>query len=93
MTQRATRPRSWALSCAGDPIEVPATQEITLDPCDEQVPGTLWIAVKHIEVCCVPRTAQCPPDEDEPADVFAAIRVGDLLRGWHVGRVTLRGAH
>jgi hypothetical protein len=55
-----------ALSCAGDPIEVPATQEITLDPCGEEVPDTLWIAVKHIDTCCVPRAAQCPPDEDEP---------------------------
>ncbi len=58
--------KGMALSCAGDPIEVPATQEITLDPCGEQVPDTLWIAVKHIETCCVPRAAQCPPDEDEP---------------------------
>lgn len=58
--------KGMALSCAGDPIEVAATQEITLDPCGEQVPSTLWIAVKHIETCCVPRTVQCPPDEDEP---------------------------
>lgn len=58
--------KGMALSCAGDPIEVPATQEITLDPCGEEAPDTLWIAVKHIETCCAPRAALCPPDEDEP---------------------------
>jgi hypothetical protein len=69
-----------ALSCAGDPIEVPATQEITLDPCGEQVPTQLWVAVKHIEVCCVPRTAQCPPDEDEPPSTCTRDRDGFELR-------------
>ena len=69
-----------ALSCEGDPIEVPGTQEIMLDPCDEQVPDTLWIAVKHIEVCCVPRTAQCPPDEDEPPTACTRDRDGFELR-------------
>lgn len=58
--------KGMALSCAGDPIEVPATQEIMLDPCSEEIPDTLWIAVKHIETFCEPRAALCPPDEDEP---------------------------
>jgi hypothetical protein len=58
--------KGMALSCAGDPIEVPVAQEITLDTCGEEIPDTLWIAVKHIETCCVPRAALCPPDDDEP---------------------------
>jgi hypothetical protein len=65
-----------ALSCAGDPIEVPADQTVQVDSCGNPVPGTLWFAVRHIETCCVPRTAQCPPDDDEPPSTCTRERDG-----------------
>lgn len=65
-----------ALSCAGDPIEVPSDQSVVIDSCGTQVPETLWIAVRHIETCCVPRTAQCPPDDDEPPSTCTRERDG-----------------
>ncbi|HEV8334461.1 MAG TPA: hypothetical protein VGQ22_23770 [Steroidobacteraceae bacterium] len=69
-----------ALSCAGDPIEVPGPQEIVIDPCDVELPCALWFAVKHTETCCVPRTAQCPPDEDEPPSTSTRERDGFEIR-------------
>lgn len=69
-----------ALSCAGDPIEVPGEQEVVIDPCDTELPCALWFAVKHIETCCVPRTAQCPPDEDEPPSTCTRDRDGFEIR-------------
>ncbi|MFL9977616.1 hypothetical protein [Paraburkholderia graminis] len=52
-----------ALNCAGDPIEVSASQ-LEIDTCGKKPPCFLWVAVRHIEGCCVPRTAQCSPDDD-----------------------------
>lgn len=65
-----------ALSCEGDPIEVPSDQSVVIDSCGTRVPETLWIAVRHIETCCVPRTAQCPPDDDEPPSTCTRERDG-----------------
>lgn len=58
--------RGIGLNCIGDPIEVPAAQEVVIDSCDTPLPYRLWFALRHVDACCVPRTAQCPPDEDEP---------------------------
>ena len=65
-----------ALGCVGDPIEVPSDQSVLVDSCAKPVPDTLWIAVRHVETCCVPRTAQCPPDDDEPPSTCTRERDG-----------------
>src|SRR5262245_8113492 len=65
-----------ALNCVGDPIEVPADQSVLVDSCANPVPDTLWIAVRLAETCCVPRTAQCPPDDDEPPSTCTRERDG-----------------
>ena len=69
-----------ALSCAGDPVEVLGPQEIVIDSCETELPCALWFAVRHTETCCVPRTAQCPPDEGEPPCNYTRDRDGFEIR-------------
>ncbi len=69
-----------ALNCVGDPIEVPGGQEVVIDTCETPLPCRMWFAVKHIEACCVPRSAQCPPDEVEPPSNCTRERDGFEIR-------------
>jgi hypothetical protein len=68
-----------ALSCEGDPIEVSAS-EVKIDTCENELPCFLWFAVRHIESSCVPRTAQCSPDEEEPTPASTRERDGFEIR-------------
>jgi hypothetical protein len=68
-----------ALSCAGDPIEVPKSQ-IKIDTCENDLPCFLWFAVRHVESGCGPRVAQCSPDDDEQPPACTRERDGYELR-------------
>jgi hypothetical protein len=65
-----------ALSCIGDPIELPKPQTIDIDECRFTVGNELWIGLRQNEKCCAPRTAVCSPDEDEPPSVCTRERDG-----------------
>jgi hypothetical protein len=65
-----------ALSCIGDPIELPTVQTIEIDVCKVTVGNELWIGLKQNEKCCAPRTAICSPDDDEPPSVCTRERDG-----------------
>lgn len=71
--------KGMALSCAGDPIEVSASQ-IEIDTCKNELPCFLWVAVRHIESCCVPRTAECSPDDEDAASACTRERDGFEIR-------------
>lgn len=68
-----------ALSCAGDPIEVSASQ-IEIDTCKNELPCFLWVAVRHIESCCVPRTAECSADDEDAPSACTRERDGFEIR-------------
>lgn len=65
-----------ALSCIGDPIELPKPQTIEIDECKFTVGDELWIGLRQNEKCCAPRTAVCSPDEDDPPSVCTRERDG-----------------
>jgi hypothetical protein len=58
-----------ALDCEGDPIHVPKTTTITIDPeCDiDSLADPLFVVLRGFEKCCAPRAAVCSSDEDEVA--------------------------
>jgi hypothetical protein len=60
-----------ALDCEGDPVHVPKTTTITIDPtCDiDSLADRLWVVLRGFEKCCAPRAAVCSSDEDEVASV------------------------
>ena len=59
-----------ALNGCGDPIHVPANQEIPIDPtCGEKIPAGMWVSLCRTEKCCAPRSAVCGCEEEDSADV------------------------
>ena len=68
--------KGLALTCIGDPVELPKAQTIEIDVCKFTVGDELWIGLKQNEKCCAPRTAICSPDEDEPPSVCTRERDG-----------------
>lgn len=54
-----------ALDCDGDPVHVPKTTTITVDPGCETLEGPLWVILRGFEKCCVPRPSVCASDDDE----------------------------
>lgn len=69
------------LDCAGDPVYVPKTQRFAIDEkCEKQPTGTLWVVLCRTEKCCAPRTAPCPPDNDEAPATCTRERDGFEIR-------------
>lgn len=55
-----------ALSCSGDPIEVPDGATVWLDKeCHPDMGKTLWVKLCGTVKCCAPRTSMCESDDDE----------------------------
>ena len=55
-----------ALSCSGDPIEVPNEVTVQLNPdCQPNMDGPLWVVLCGTVKCCAPRTSMCETDDDE----------------------------
>lgn len=55
-----------ALSCSGDPIEVPNDVTVQLNPdCEPNMDGPLWVVLCGTVKCCAPRTSMCETDDDE----------------------------
>lgn len=55
-----------ALSCSGDPIEVPNSVDIWVDlQCHPGVSKSLWVELCGTTKCCAPRTSMCESDDDE----------------------------
>jgi hypothetical protein len=69
-----------ALDCRGDPVYVPERQDITIDPCDTDLPDKLWVVLRRFDKCCAPRTPVCSPDDDEMAAVCTKVRDGYEIR-------------
>src|ERR1700754_407170 len=78
-----------ALDCCGDPVQVPEGQKITVDPsCGAELPGELWVLIRHTDKCCAPRQTVCSgEDEDSPSactrerDGFEIRLVAELPEG------------
>ena len=59
-----------ALNGSGDPIHVPTSQDIPIDPtCGEKIPPAMWVLLCRAEKCCAPRSAVCGCEEEDSADV------------------------
>jgi hypothetical protein len=69
-----------ALDCCGDPVYVPDPQDITIDPCDTDLPDELWVVLRRFDKCCAPRTAMCSPDDEEMPSVCTRVRDGYEIR-------------
>jgi len=55
-----------ALSCTGDPIEVPNPVPVLIDKdCHPDMAETLWVRLCGTTKCCAPRTSMCESDDDE----------------------------
>ena len=55
-----------ALSCSGDPIEVPSDISVLLDrECHPDMSDKLWVVLCGTVKCCAPRTSMCETDDDE----------------------------
>jgi hypothetical protein len=75
----ATIGKGVALSCMGDPIEIPTAFPITYDAKCDPLPHYLWVVVCYRDVCCGPRDISCAPD-DEGHRVPTRIRDGFEVR-------------
>lgn len=56
--------RGVALSCTGDPIEIPKALTVIYDAECDPLPDHLWVTVCYREMCCRPRDISCSPDDD-----------------------------
>jgi hypothetical protein len=57
-----------ALSCAGDPVYVPATKDVfTKEGLELDVNLKLWVVLCGTTKCCAPRVTSCSCDDDETA--------------------------
>jgi hypothetical protein len=59
-----------ALTCRGDPVQVPRPVEIKLDPtCGKPLPPELWVTLCRNDKSCAPRSAVCGCDDEDDASV------------------------
>jgi hypothetical protein len=76
--------KGLALDCAGDPIQVPEQQTVTIDLCTadgQPKPLTeLWFVLCRYHKCCAPRSATCGSDDDETVSVCTREREGFEIR-------------
>jgi len=55
-----------ALSCSGDPVQVPATKSFFTDASYiPEIGSKLWVVLCGTTKCCGPRTSVCPSDDEE----------------------------
>jgi hypothetical protein len=55
-----------ALSCSGDPIEVPNATSVVVDRnCHPEMGDSIWVKLCGTVKCCAPRTSICESDDDE----------------------------
>jgi hypothetical protein len=70
-----------ALDCRGDPIYVPSSQTVILDPkCHVEIPKEIWIALCRHDKCCAPRSTVCGCDDVDTPSVCTRIRDGFEIR-------------
>ncbi|MDR5761445.1 hypothetical protein [Caballeronia sp. LZ035] len=56
-----------ALDCHGDPIHVPQSRTLTLDPAcgARKVPSILWVVLRRTDKSCAPRSSVCSCEDDD----------------------------
>jgi hypothetical protein len=65
-TLKVTVEPGVALSCAGDPVYVPASVDVlTKDTFNVNTATDLWVELCGTSKCCAPRTTSCSCDDDE----------------------------
>jgi hypothetical protein len=70
-----------ALDCCGDPIQVSATQSITIDTeCDPDFPTSLYVVLCEKNKCCAPRPAMCASDNGDSTPVCTREKYGFEIR-------------
>lgn len=70
-----------ALDACGDPIQVPAPQQITIDPeCDPNFPDLLYVVLCAKTRQCAPRPAMCASDGDDDVPVYTRQKYGFEIR-------------
>lgn len=71
-----------ALNCDGDPIHVPQTVTIPIDPScsDVQIPSKIWITLRLTEKACAPRSAACSCEDDDVTTVCTREQAGFEIR-------------
>jgi hypothetical protein len=70
-----------ALDCCGDPIQVTATQSITIDTeCDPNFPPQLYVVLCEKNKCCAPRPAMCASDDGDSTPVCTREKYGFEIR-------------
>ena len=70
-----------ALSCSGDPIEVPSDVSVLLDrECHPSMGDSLWVILCGTTKCCAPRTSMCETDDDETKSECTREREGFEIR-------------
>lgn len=70
-----------ALSCSGDPIEVPSDVSVLIDrECHPDFGETLWVTLCGTTKCCAPRTSMCEGDDDETQSECTRERDGYEVR-------------
>jgi hypothetical protein len=66
-----------ALDCCGDPIQVTATQSISIDTeCNSQFPKQLYVVLCEKNKCCAPRPAMCASDNGDSTPVCTREKYG-----------------
>jgi len=70
-----------ALDCRGDPIHVPQSQSISIDPsCGQKLPPKIWVVIRRTEKCCAPRAVSCSCDDEETPAVCTREQDGFEIR-------------
>jgi hypothetical protein len=70
-----------ALSCAGDPIEVPSDVSVVMArECHPNMGDILWVVLCGTTKCCAPRTSMCESDDDDTKSECTREREGYEIR-------------
>jgi hypothetical protein len=66
-----------ALDCCGDPIQVPVSRTITIDPqCNQKIRSPLYVVLCEKNKCCAPRAAMCAADDGDSTSVCTREKYG-----------------
>ena len=70
-----------ALDPLGDPIHVPDSTIVPIDPtCGKDIPSTIWVVLCRTEKCCAPRSAVCGCEEEDSVSVCTREQEGFEIR-------------
>ncbi|QWW71204.1 hypothetical protein [Rhizobium sp. WYJ-E13] len=70
-----------ALTCEGEPIHLPQTETLTIDPCGgKKLKPKLWVTLALTQKCCAPRSAVCSCDDDDATSVTTREHAGYEIR-------------